>query len=281
MDEARDERKFDFFILDNEIITVHAAAIGIHALGVYVVLVEIAGRSTSCFPSTSTIAALLGVTRQTVSSAIRTLKEHGLIAVEERRRSDNGQTSNEYTIKQVEKARAAPPVNHIDTPVNVVDTPPQPCLHPPVNHIDTNNTYLNKTQLTRSADAREPPLASGASAGNGGGVGGLFHELLDLGMYPYQAKQAIEEGTIQSAADVTRCREFLLEKAKDSTARKPAAMLWDHFLKTGVLPPGTRQSQPPPAEEMTWDEINRRTAINRAANPEFEAMLAEMKHGRV
>jgi len=52
-----------------------------------------------CWPSTTTIAELRGMSRQAVSKHIRTLEERGYLNVQKRYKEDGGQTSNMYQIR--------------------------------------------------------------------------------------------------------------------------------------------------------------------------------------
>lgn len=110
--QIRDSRSKDWFYLDNEILEVFGGkgkgegeqGIGIHALGVYMVLAKHANNDTQqCKPSYQTIATILGVSRNTVITAIKTLEKAGIISVEQRTSTENKKvhTTNIYTLRNI------------------------------------------------------------------------------------------------------------------------------------------------------------------------------------
>jgi DNA-binding MarR family transcriptional regulator len=92
-------RKAHFFSIDNAIIDVHAKTIGPLALGVYTVLARHANRKTGeCWPSIGRLASLLGVARNTIKAALRTLEAAGLILIKRRRDPAGDCTSHLFTL---------------------------------------------------------------------------------------------------------------------------------------------------------------------------------------
>ena len=92
-------RKAHFFSIDNAIIDIHAKTIGPLALGVYTVLARHAHRKTGeCWPSIGRLASLLGVVRNTIKAALRTLEAAGLILLKRRRDPAGDCTSHLFTL---------------------------------------------------------------------------------------------------------------------------------------------------------------------------------------
>lgn len=83
-DKARDARRHDFFVIDNEIITEHAAQIGVHAVAVYCALVAMADGKGQCWPAHATIAKQLGMSRRGVQNALAVLEDAKLLGVRRR-----------------------------------------------------------------------------------------------------------------------------------------------------------------------------------------------------
>jgi DNA-binding Lrp family transcriptional regulator len=127
--EIRDNRSRDWFYLDNELLEVFGGkgksdrGIGVHALGVYMVLAKHANNETQqSKPSYQTIANLLGVSRNTVIAAIKTLEKAGLISVEQRTISEDKKvyTTNIYTLKNIKATEPIP----ADEPPGISDALP-------------------------------------------------------------------------------------------------------------------------------------------------------------
>ena len=68
---AKDRRRGGWYPIDNVIIDRFAKEIGSHGLSVYSVLARFAGRERTCWPSSTTIAQNLGLSRRTVIRALR------------------------------------------------------------------------------------------------------------------------------------------------------------------------------------------------------------------
>lgn len=89
IDRATDERRHDFFILDNALIDDHAAVLKPHALAVYIAIVRHADRATGrAFPSLDHLAKTLGMCRRKVIDCVKALEEHGLVTVERDKRAN-------------------------------------------------------------------------------------------------------------------------------------------------------------------------------------------------
>jgi predicted transcriptional regulator len=202
--EGRDGRRPGTFWIDNELVTVYAKDIGVHAFAVYMVLVQ-HSRDNECFPSTSTIAEELSISRPTVSKAIRTLEDAGLIHIEERKLPVRGQTSHYYMILQGDLQRSSL------TAVKEIDS--------------INNTDLNNTNLTSGGVA--PPSTDAAAAADQS----LIDDLMEAGLDRSQAITAAQ--TRSYTADQ---RKYLKLWHEQCNAQKPGAVLWK-YLKRGDLPP--------------------------------------------
>jgi DNA-binding Lrp family transcriptional regulator len=119
--EIRDSRAKDWFYLDNELLEVFGGkdkgdkGIGIHAMGVYMVLAKHANNDTQqCKPSYQTIATILGVARNTVITAIKTLEKAGVISIEQRISHEKNKptTTNIYTLMKIKRSNPLPADEH-------------------------------------------------------------------------------------------------------------------------------------------------------------------------
>lgn len=169
--EIRDARSKNWFYLDNEILEVYGGkdkedkGIGIHAIGVYMVLAKHANNDTQqCKPSYQTIATILGVSRNTVITAIKTLEKACIISIEQRISHEKNKptTTNIYTLKNIKRAAPIPPYE----PGGLTNGPPRPgggipldqdLVYPrppgvPKQHY-SDNTTLNNTTNTMAAVA--------------------------------------------------------------------------------------------------------------------------------
>lgn len=145
--EPRDGRKPGWFWADNKVLEVHAAKIGLHAFAVYMALSKHTNENGQCWPSTKTIAKLLGISQRTVVKAIHTLDDYGLIILEERSEKGKGQISHMYTLTPGDmlSPRATRKAN---TPMHDMHRGYAPDAQAPMHDMHTNKTKVNKTQLT-------------------------------------------------------------------------------------------------------------------------------------
>ena len=103
-----DARRSGFFTIDNEILTVHGATIGVYGLAVYTALAQHANSAGRCHPTIPRIAGILDCSPRKVNDALRLLADAGLIAIEERRAKNGRQMSNAYVLLPVAKVEATP-----------------------------------------------------------------------------------------------------------------------------------------------------------------------------
>jgi len=87
------------FRLDNGIIDDYAAEMGAMGVAIYAVLQRYADRTTGqCWPSVSTIARLLRLSKNCVKKYLHHLARLGLITIAPRSTADGDPTSNLYTV---------------------------------------------------------------------------------------------------------------------------------------------------------------------------------------
>lgn len=88
--------------VDDELIEVYGAKIGVYGIAVYSALAMLAGQSGPFLyhasPTHAEIAAMLGCSRRKVMNTIAALADAGLIAVDGRTRTDGGRMSNVYRL---------------------------------------------------------------------------------------------------------------------------------------------------------------------------------------
>ena len=146
-DKGKDARGPGWFWADNKVIDVYAAKIGIHALGVYMVLVKHLNSDDECWPSSATIAKKLGISQRTVIKAIQTLATEKLIEITPREEQGKGQISNLYTIHRI----GSPTEQDAPPPMQEIHRGYAPDAQAPMHDVHTNKTQGNKTQGTRQS----------------------------------------------------------------------------------------------------------------------------------
>jgi hypothetical protein len=103
---ARDHREANHFWADKEIVENFLPKIGANAFAVYMLLSYYARSSTGrCYPSINTMVAKLGISKQTVRKALKTLATEKLIHIaKSEKTSKDGKPMNApyvYTILNV------------------------------------------------------------------------------------------------------------------------------------------------------------------------------------
>lgn len=114
MIRALDGRKFNFTIIENEIID-DIERFDKNDLLCYMVLCKFANNETGeCYPSYKTIAEKMRVGVSTAIKAIKSLESKGAIKIHSRKNENGGDTSNLYVIQNIndenKKASTVPPV---------------------------------------------------------------------------------------------------------------------------------------------------------------------------
>ena len=131
----------NFFIVDNGVFDERLNLEPLDKL-VYICLLRYAdNNSREAFPAQVRIGKDIGITRQRVNTAIKTLTDRGLIEVKQRFDKKGSQKSNRYIVYDANEV-----INRVSSQltggVNENDRGCQPGLQDPVNHVDTNYTYL-------------------------------------------------------------------------------------------------------------------------------------------
>ena len=109
-----DGRKFDFTLIENDLID-DIERFDKNDLLCYMVLCRYANNSTGeCYPSYKTIAEKMRVGVSTAIKAIKSLESKGVIKIHSRKNENGGDTSNLYVIQNIndenKKASTVPPV---------------------------------------------------------------------------------------------------------------------------------------------------------------------------
>lgn len=152
-----DERRRNFFIVDNEIIRDLGAQLGPFAGWVYMALLYHAdGKTRKAFPSLSRLAKETGMSRRKVVDCIAKLEQLGLIRVQHVTSQTGGHAANHYYICDLavtgsyEPPQAELPDESDGAPRALPSASPAPPSAPhalPLVHdVHSNNTNLNKTQ---------------------------------------------------------------------------------------------------------------------------------------
>lgn len=116
-DTIEDERRHDFFIIDNEVPKLYAQHIGPQAMSIYMALVSFAG-PTGCHPSHDSIGNRAGMSGRSVQKYLPLLTDKNenlhaaglppLVKITRRQREDGGDSSNRYTLLKVRKSSGTP-----------------------------------------------------------------------------------------------------------------------------------------------------------------------------
>src|SRR5215212_932856 len=118
----QDRRRRGFFTIDNEIIDRYGAQLKPTGIATYTGLARFANRAGECFPSQTTLANRLGMSRMQVSREIKKLQRLHLLEVKPQFGPNGEQRANLYILLEI--AKPDEPVKHRYTPSN-------PELHPP------------------------------------------------------------------------------------------------------------------------------------------------------
>lgn len=99
---VRDDRKHDFFIVDNALIQKHGREIGPYGIAVYSALAMHANGARRCSPSVTSIANEIGACPRQVRAKMRQLAELGLISIEAPPARGAKSPTNTYVLQDVE-----------------------------------------------------------------------------------------------------------------------------------------------------------------------------------
>ena len=134
-----DGRKFDFTLIENDLID-DIERFDKNDLLCYMVLCRYANNSTGeCYPSYKTIAEKMRVGVSTAIKAIKSLESKGVIKIHSRKNENGGDTSNLYVIQNIndenKKASTVPPVKAENENIKDNNSIPQ-----------SNKNYTNKNK---------------------------------------------------------------------------------------------------------------------------------------
>lgn len=153
--EIRDNRQKEWFWLDNEYLNGYARLLGPVGTAVYISLCRHADNKTqTCFPSMELIAEENGIgSRNTVSKAISSLEEWGIISIEKNYNTKTKQRENNiYTLLAKSNWKPKPCTNSEHG--SHAQKNEEPCTKNDKSHaqeLSSNNTHINNTQLTIQA----------------------------------------------------------------------------------------------------------------------------------
>jgi hypothetical protein len=106
--EVRDQRRHNFFIVDNEVIDDFGPILKSWGLAVYLCLARHANQDSQAWPSQNTIAKEIGLSRGKVRDGIALCEETGLIKTHRRKNEDGSYSSTVYTLLPVPKKGGRP-----------------------------------------------------------------------------------------------------------------------------------------------------------------------------
>lgn len=105
-DRTRDKRRTNWLWIDNAILKDCGAEIGDSGIAVYACLAMHAGQDETCFPGIGTIAEMIGRSENYVRKALDKLVDAKLISITPRADDSGRQTSNLYTLLDVQSLHA-------------------------------------------------------------------------------------------------------------------------------------------------------------------------------
>jgi hypothetical protein len=152
-----DRRRQRFYMIDNVVLDRYGKELKPTGIAVYNGLARYTNREGTCWPSQTTLANLVGMSRMQVSREIKKLEQLKLISVEHKFGSNGQQCANQYTLLDVPAE---------DEPVTHRYTPCHHELHPPVTDSDTpRHRQLheqhpgNKTQTEQNTEEQPVVVA--------------------------------------------------------------------------------------------------------------------------
>jgi len=178
--ELHDDRQPGWYYVDNALLDEYGPKIGALGIAVYSTLARYANKARVSWPSYSTMADALKLSRPTVIATVRVLVEHGLVEVETIKK-DGKRPYNLYTLIKVTTI----PTGKADEPVKdiyqstgkadllVKDVVPTGKADEPVM---VKDVYSNKTQLTRPNKQEEIPPVTTVTSPRGDAVMPKIHE---------------------------------------------------------------------------------------------------------
>lgn len=271
MDQGVDDRTPGWFWADNTLVDTYAARLGIHAFGVYMVMVRHLNGNNECWPSTATIGKKLGISRRTVVTSIQKLVDEGLVTVQAREIPGKGQVSNLYTIRRVDRPTpqvSDEPMQDVHTPMQEMHRGYEPDALPPMQEMHTNKTKGNKTNRTSGGgDAR---ARGNETVMSGDEMDQVIEQMTALFQNPKQAKRLIaavvkKQGRF-TLADVEICRQWLARQ----TMERPLGKL--HLLLDAGQIPTLEPSTPPP---LIVNGVRRGPAMSTA--PDYDMREAKRR----
>ena len=141
-----DGRRHAFFVVDNRVVLEYASRIGSNALTLYVILAcHARTESGACYPSIKRLIELMGRSKPVVFEALRTLQEHKLVTVVQRRSENGGLTSNLYTLLPV----AVSPDRGVES---IVDEGSKACDPRVVNIVDEGSKACDPRVVVNIVD---------------------------------------------------------------------------------------------------------------------------------
>jgi len=148
--KIRDNRKKEWFWLDNEYLNGYARYLGTSCTVVYLSLCRHANNETqSCFPSMELIGKENGIHRSTVIRAIKKLEEWKIIYVERGKNESGKQENNIYYLTEKDCWKAKPSSTKEHGSRVALNTKPSSIkCENRVAQSDTNNTNINNTNIT-------------------------------------------------------------------------------------------------------------------------------------
>jgi hypothetical protein len=105
-----DERRRDFYLIDNALVLQYGSAIGPYAIAVYNCLACHADKKREAFPSYRTIGKETGMSRDTAMKAVQTLVDWNIVRVTIEEKPNGEYANNRYHLLDVKAWKTAPSI---------------------------------------------------------------------------------------------------------------------------------------------------------------------------
>ena len=131
MTEIRDRRHAAWFWMDKALIDVYGPDIGVYGVAMYALLARYADNKGQAYPSMTTMASLLNISKQSVWRTMNALIAHGLVEKTSRLSEHGDAETNVYTLLHIEWGGS--PQELPSSPQDLPSSPQEPGVVPQGN----------------------------------------------------------------------------------------------------------------------------------------------------
>ena len=131
-----DQKRKEFFMVDNLMVDRIAPKIGLTGFAIYIALTRWAGQTESCWPSMAKLAEKLGTCENTIRSGLQILVDEKLIRVVSRLDPTSRRKTNEYQL--------------LPYPVHLLPLPAEYEPHPSKNEVESSNASKYEASIPQN-----------------------------------------------------------------------------------------------------------------------------------